>query len=465
MRSLANYDFAANIHLYRYKELNILLDVNSGAIHILDDLAYQLVEGIIAKQGDLEKARIDVSKQNPGYAEDEIDQLILELEAAIQAESLFTEGQVLEVNLSNLHIKAICLNVAHACNMKCRYCFAGQGEFGRPPALMSLATARQALDFLLEQSGAIKNLEVDFFGGEPLLVFPMLQELLPYARQREEQTGKKFNFTLTTNVLLLDDEVIDFVIANEIGVILSLDGRKEVNDRHRILNNGAGSYDLILPRIKKMVEHNPVSYYVRGTFSRQNLDFASDLEHLVELGFDCVSLEPAVGPENGFAIQESDLPQVLEEYERLTELLLNYHRQGKHIHFFHYNLNLQKGPCLAKRSTGCGAGIEYLVITPEGDIYPCHQFVGEDDFYMGNLQEGQVDRKIRSKFETNQLRNKDCKRCWVRYFCGGGCHAQAYRQHGNINIPHYPSCAMHMKRIEGAIYLDLRKDLDLRQNY
>ncbi len=465
MRSLANYDFAANIHLFRYKELNILLDVNSGAIHILDDLAYQLVEGIIAKQGDLEKARIDVTKQNPGYTEDEIDQLILELEVAIQAESLFTEGQVLEVNLSNLHIKAICLNVAHACNMKCRYCFAGQGEFGRPPALMSLATARQALDFLFEQSGAIKNLEVDFFGGEPLLVLPMLQELLPYARQREEQTGKKFNFTLTTNALLLDDEVIDFVIANEIGVILSLDGRKEVNDRHRILNNGAGSYDLILPRIKKMVEHNPVSYYVRGTFSRQNLDFASDLEHLVELGFDCVSLEPAVGPENGFAIQESDLPQVLEEYERLTELLLNYHRQGKHIHFFHYNLNLQKGPCLAKRSTGCGAGIEYLVITPEGDIYPCHQFVGEDDFYMGNLQEGQVNRKIRSKFENNQLKNKDCKRCWVRYFCGGGCHAQAYRQHGNISIPHYPSCAMHMKRIEGAIYLDLRKDLDSRQNY
>ncbi|MEN6327075.1 MAG: thioether cross-link-forming SCIFF peptide maturase [Syntrophomonas sp.] len=465
MRSLANYDFAANIHLYRYKELNILLDVNSGAIHILDDLACQLVEAIIAQQGNVEKARNDVTSKNPGYAEDEIDRLIQELEAAMEAESLFTEGQVLEVNLSNLHIKAICLNVAHACNMKCRYCFAGQGEFGRPPALMSLATARQALDFLLEQSGAIQNLEVDFFGGEPLLVLPMLQELLPYARQREEETGKKFSFTLTTNALLLDDEVIDFVIANEIGVILSLDGRKEVNDRHRILNNGAGSYDLILPRIKKMVERNPVSYYVRGTFSRQNLDFARDLEHLVELGFDCVSLEPAVGPENGFAIQESDLPQVLEEYERLTELLLNYHRQGRHIHFFHYNLNLQKGPCLAKRSTGCGAGIEYLVITPEGDIYPCHQFVGEDDFYMGNLQKGQVDRKIRSKFESNQLKNKDCKHCWVRYFCGGGCHAQAYRQHGKISIPHYPSCAMHMKRIEGAIYLDLRKDMDNRQNF
>lgn len=460
MRSLANYDFAANIHLYCCKELNILLDVNSGAIHILDDLAYQLVEKIIARQGNIEAAGIEIARHNPDYSEEEINQVISELEAAVQAESLFTEGQVLEVDLSKLHIKAICLNVAHACNMKCRYCFAGQGEFGRSPALMSLATARQALDFLLEQSCDIINLEVDFFGGEPLLVLPMLQELLPYARQCEQETGKKFNFTLTTNALLLDDEVIDFVISNEIGVILSLDGRKEVNDRHRILNNGAGSYDLIVPRIKKMVAHNPVSYYVRGTFSRQNLDFASDLEHLIELGFDCVSLEPAVGPENGFAIQESDLPQVLQEYERLTELLLNYHRQGKNIHFFHYNLNLQKGPCLAKRSTGCGAGIEYLVITPEGDIYPCHQFVGEDDFYMGNIQEGLVNRKIRSKFENNQLKNKSCKRCWTRYFCGGGCHAQAYRQHGDISIPHYPSCAMHMKRIEGAVYLDLIKNLD-----
>lgn len=457
MRSLTNYDFTANIHLYRWKGLNILLDVNSGAIHILDKLAYQLAEKIIEHQGEVEKAKSDIASL---YSADEINQAILEIEEAIRADSLFTEGQVLEVDLSQLCVKAICLNVAHACNMKCHYCFAGQGEFGQAPSLMSLATARRALDFLVEKSGDIKNLEVDFFGGEPLLVFPMLQELLPYARQREAETGKRFNFTLTTNAVLIDDEVINFVIANDIAVILSLDGRKEINNRHRILNNGEGSYDLILPRIKKMVAHNPVSYYVRGTFSRQNLDFARDLEHLIQLGFDCVSLEPAVGPENGFAIQQADLPQVLQEYERLTDLLLKYHREEKEIHFFHYNLNLQKGPCLAKRSTGCGAGIEYLVITPEGDIYPCHQFVGEAVFYMGNIQQGQVDSNIRSQFEANQLKNKECKRCWARYFCGGGCHASAYHQHGDISIPHQTSCLMHKKRVEGAIYLDLMKNLD-----
>ena len=460
MQSLANYDFESNIHLYRWKELNILFDVNSGAIHILDDLAYRLVEKIIQYQGNEEKAKNDIASHYPQYSRNLINQAFLELEEAIQAESLFTEGQVMEVDLSKLQVKALCLNVAHACNMKCHYCFAQQGDFGQSPALMSIQTARKALDFLLQKSGNIKNLEVDFFGGEPLLVFPMLQELVLYARQREEATGKRFNFTLTTNAVLLDDEVVNFVIDNEIAVILSLDGRKEVNDRHRILKNGEGTYDLILPRIKNMVEHNPVSYYVRGTFSRRNLDFANDLKHLIDLGFDCISLEPAVGPDNGFAIQAEDLPIVLQEYEKLTDLLLKYHLQEKAIHFFHYNLNLQKGPCLAKRSTGCGAGIEYLVITPEGDIYPCHQFVGENGFKMGNIQQGEVDSKIRRKFENNQLKNKDCRYCWARYFCGGGCHASAYSQQGDMSVPHLTGCIMHKKRIEGAIYLDLAKNLN-----
>lgn len=464
MLALENYDFDANIHLYRWKEQNILLDVNSGAIHILDELAARLVEKLIKHRGNEEKAKQDLAGVCPQFSEEEINQAICEFAEAKKSDSLFSEGQVLQVDLTELHIKALCLNVAHACNMKCHYCFAGQGQFGKAPSLMSIETARRALDFLLEQSGGVKNLEVDFFGGEPLLVMSMLQELLPYARRREAAAGKHFNFTLTTNALLLDDNVIEFVIANEIAVILSLDGRKEVNDRHRILNNGNGTYDLILPRIKKMVEHNPVSYYVRGTFSRHNLDFASDLEHLIELGFDCISLEPAVGPENGFAIQEEDLPQVLQEYERLTDLLLKYQLQEKAIHFFHYNLNLQKGPCLAKRSTGCGAGIEYLAITPEGDIYPCHQLVGEREFYMGSIFQGQVNQAIRSRFEENQLKNKVCKSCWVRYFCGGGCHAGSYHKHGDMRIPDQSSCLMHKKRIEGAIYLDIMKISANRQD-
>ncbi|MEN6461711.1 MAG: thioether cross-link-forming SCIFF peptide maturase [Syntrophomonas sp.] len=340
-----------------------------------------------------------------------------------------------------------------------KYCFASQGVFGLKPSLMSLETGKQSLDFVIEKSGGIKNIEVDFFGGEPLLNIDVVKELVQYGRQREVETGKHFNFTLTTNALLLDDDSMDFIIDNGISVILSLDGRPEVNDFHRILNNGQGSYDLVLPNIKKMVARNPVSYYVRGTFSRKNLDFASDLEHLLELGFDCISLEPAVGTDNSHSIKKDDLPRVLEEYERLTDVLLDYHQQGKNVHFFHYNLDLQKGPCIAKRTSGCGAGNEYIVITPEGDIYPCHQFVGEDKFYMGNVMNGELNEEIKSLFQHNRLPDKECRDCWARYFCGGGCHANAYHNSGDISKPDTTSCTMHKKRIEGAIYLDLQKQL------
>ncbi|MEN6350179.1 MAG: thioether cross-link-forming SCIFF peptide maturase [Syntrophomonas sp.] len=460
MLLLQGYDFEANIHLYRWKELNILLDVNSGAIHILDELARRMIEQLIFHEGDMDKARAGIMREFQDIPAEEIEMAVSELEEAIEEGSIFSQAEIPEVDLSGLQVKAICLNVAHACNMKCHYCFAAQGDFGGPRQLMSLATAQKALDFLVEKSGDIRNLEVDFFGGEPLLVAGMLKELVCYARSLEGLKDKHFNFTLTTNALLLDDGMINFVNDNKIGVILSLDGRKETNDRHRILNNGEGTYDLILPKIKKMVESQPVSYYVRGTFSRKNLDFSADFEHIVELGFDCLSLEPAVGPNHDYAIQEEDLSQVLPEYEHLTDLLLHYHHSGKKIHFFHYNLDLQKGPCLAKRSTGCGAGIEYLVITPEGDIYPCHQFVGIERFYMGNIQSGEISVNIRKEFEKNQLRNKVCKDCWARYFCGGGCHAGAYYSNADLSKPHQVSCIMHRKRIEGAIYLDMVKRME-----
>lgn len=456
MISLLNYNFAANIHLFRWKELNILLDVNSGAIHVLDEMAYCLIDKIISYNGDITKAVEDLSHEFP---RNEIEELMRELEEAYAKEAIFTESLLPYVDLSSMNIKAICLNVAHACNMKCKYCFASQGDFGMKPCLMTLETAKKAMDFLIEQSGNIRNLEVDFFGGEPLLVADMLKDLVVYCRQREAECNKRFNFTLTTNSVLLDDEIIEWVIANDIAVILSLDGRKEVNDRHRILNNDEGSYDLIVPRIKAMVEAKPVSYYVRGTFTRKNLDFTKDLQHMLDLGFDCISIEPAVGPNNGFSIQKEDIKLVLEEYEKLTDVLLENHRNGKDIHFFHYNLNLQKGPCIAKRVTGCGAGIEYLVITPEGDVYPCHQFVGENDFYMGNIYRGDIDKKVRKIFENNQLGDKECRDCWVRYFCGGGCHANAYFSNGDMRKPHELSCMMHKKRVEGAIYLDLMKEL------
>jgi len=457
---LENYDFGAHIHLYEYQDVNILLDVNSGAIHMLDTVANKLLQNIIEYKGNIDRAAVVTGRL---FLQDEVRDALDELRSLQEQEALFTEPEIPQVDLSQADVKAICLNVAHACNMKCAYCFAAQGDFGMKPALMSLDTARRAMDFLLHNSRSVKNLEVDFFGGEPLLVFDMLKELVVYCRKREKETKKRFNFTLTTNAVLLEDEVVDWVIANDISVILSLDGRKAVNDRHRLLNDGKGTYDLILPHIQNMVARQPTSYFTRGTFTRQNLDFSRDLQHLIQLGFDCISLEPAVGPDNGYAIQAQDLPEVLEEYERLTDVLLDSYMEGKEIEFFHYNLNLQRGPCLAKRVTGCGAGIEYLVVTPEGDIYPCHQFVGDHNFYIGNILEGTVNSQIRHRFTRSQLKDKECLNCWARYFCGGGCHASAYYRNQDFNQPHQLSCQMHKKRIEGAIFLDLKKTL-ARQN-
>ncbi len=457
MLSLTGYDFAAGIHLFRWKELNLLLDVNSGAIHILDEIGTKFIEKLQAYAGNAIQARKDLATQ---YTDDELQEVEIELESLRAAGAIFTEEELLLADLSDLPIKAICLNVAHACNMKCRYCFASQGDFGMEAGLMSLATGQKALDYLVEKSGPVKNLEVDFFGGEPLLNLAMLRELVQYGRQKEAAAGKRFNFTLTTNALLLDDAVVDFVIDNQISVILSLDGRPEINDLHRILNNGEGSYGLIVPNIKRMVAANPLSYYIRGTFTRHNLDFARDLQHIIELGFEAVSLEPAVGPENEYSIQEPDLPQVLKEYEHLTDLLCDYQRNGKDVHFFHFNLDLQKGPCLAKRHSGCGAGVEYLVVTPNGDIYPCHQFVGENEFLMGNIADAQLNQQIRHRFIHNRLQDKDdCRKCWARYFCGGGCHANAWYSNGDMAKPAAISCVMHRKRIEGAIYLDMTKKL------
>lgn len=457
MLSLANYDFQSHIHLFKWQDQNLLLDVNSGAIHVLDEISCRLVEKFIECQGDLDRAIEYLQDEIPAS---ELEEIAGEIISAYQTGALFSEEEIWPVDLSRLQIKALCLNVAHACNMKCSYCFASQGDFGMNPCLMSLETAQQALDFLMQASGDIKNLEVDFFGGEPLLVAPMLKELVKYARELEKQWNKHINFTLTTNALLLDDDIIQFILDEKLGVILSLDGRPETNDRHRKLNDGSGSYDIIVPNIKKVAASQPHSYYVRGTFSKKNLDFSKDLQHIADLGINSISLEPAVGEDNGYSIQEDDLPAVLQEYERLTELLRNYRKEGNPVDFFHFNLDLQKGPCLAKRVSGCGAGMEYLVVTPTGDIYPCHQFVGEEEFLMGNIASSSLNEDLRRKFAHNHLQNKpECKGCWARYFCGGGCHANAYHSNGDISIPSRVSCVMHRKRIEGAIYLEVVEKL------
>jgi len=457
LQRLTGYDFQANIHLFQWQQQNILLDVNSGAVHLLDDMSCAFITRLMEYNGDMERV---VQELTGVYPADELHDIVEEISQAHQQGALFSEEELPLLDFSGFHVKALCLNVAHACNMKCRYCFASQGDFGMEAGLMPLETGKRALDYLMAQSGPIRNLEVDFFGGEPLLVADMLRQLVAYGRELERQWNKRIHFTLTTNALLLTDDVIEFVLAEDISVILSLDGRPETNDRHRILNNGAGTYELILPNIKKMVNANPISYYIRGTFTKKNLDFSEDLRHMAELGFDAISLEPAVGEDNGFSIQEEDLEQVLAEYGRLTDLLNEYRLAGRKLDFFHYNLNLQRGPCLAKRLSGCGAGNEYLVVIPNGDIYPCHQFVGEKEFIMGNIFDGHLDEGLKKRFSQNHLQNKsECKSCWARYYCGGGCHANAYHANGDFSKPSQVSCRMHRKRIEGAIFLETMEGL------
>lgn len=460
MELLKDYNFSADIHLYQFDGLNILLDVNSGAVHLLDDLGFCFLSKLIENRGDFLAAERETALF---YPVEQIKELEEEIKQGIKNESLFTSPQKVELDFTRMQVKALCLNVAHACNMQCTYCFAGKGDFGGPPSLMTAETGKKALDFLIEKSGEVRNLEVDFFGGEPLLNFEVVKEIVAYGREREKAAGKKFNFTLTTNALLLDEEILDYLVNQNISLILSLDGRKEVNDRHRILNSGKGSYDLIVPHIMMTRDKKGASFYVRGTFTRQNLDFSRDFKHIVDLGIDTLSLEPAVGDDQVFAIQEEDLPYVLKEYENLTRLLLQYYEEGRDILFFHYNLNLQKGPCLAKRITGCGAGYEYLAVTPEGDIYPCHQFIGNRFYLMGNVKTGELKEEIRNIFADNHLYNKEeCMECWARYFCGGGCHANHLRRNGDITVPDEVSCTMHRKRIEGAIYLDIRKKMEKR---
>ncbi|SHH21450.1 uncharacterized protein SAMN02745221_01941 [Thermosyntropha lipolytica DSM 11003] len=452
-----DYDFKADVHLYQFDGLNILLDVNSGAIHLLDDLGFAFISTLLNNQGDFVQTAKEMSFLYPPQQIKEIEE---EVRQRVKEGSLFTPRQQIELDFTRMPVKALCLNVAHTCNMRCTYCFAGQGDFGGKPELMTAETARKALDFLLARSGEVKHLEIDFFGGEPLLNLEVVKETVAYGREREKDTGKKFNFTLTTNALRLDEATLDYLLDNDISLILSLDGRREINDRHRILPDGQGSYDLILPHIMMARDRNPGGFYVRGTFTRENLDFSEDLKHIVDLGIDTLSLEPAIGDDKDLAISEKDLPYVLSEYENLTRLLWRYYEEGREISFFHYNLHLQQGPCLAKRITGCGAGYEYLAVTPKGDIYPCHQFIGRDGYLMGNVETGEIKEEIRDLFACNNLNNKEkCMQCWARYFCGGGCHASHLRRNGDITVPDEVSCAMHRKRIEGAIYLDIRKKM------
>lgn len=448
---LEDYSFHRNLHIYNMKGMNLVLDVNSGAVHQLDEPAYLFLTSLAEHQGNWEKARQECLRRFPS---DAVAATEAEIREAIEAGTLCSEEDDLSgFDYSSAVPKALCLNVAHACNMRCRYCFAGQGTYKAEELLMSRATARQAVDFLIKASQDRRHLEIDYFGGEPLLNLQVVMDNVDYARRRAAEAGKEVSLTLTTNCLNLDQQTREYLVDQGIAVILSLDGRPEVNDAMRLLPGGGSSYEKIMPNLRAMVESQPVSYYVRGTFTARNLDFSEDVRHLAELGFTNISLEPAVGGPGDIAIKDEHLPRILEEYERLTDLLVERRRAGRPIHFFHFDLDVNRGPCLPKRLTGCGAGVEYLAVTPEGHLYPCHQFIGQPGFKIGDVFQGIVNRDLVNKFASHNVTTKECRDCWARFFCGGGCHATAYFENGDLAVPGRLSCAMHRKRVECAIYL------------
>ena len=352
-------------------------------------------------------------------------------------------------------VKAMCLNIAHDCQLRCKYCFASTGDFGKGRKLMSFETGKHAIDFLLENSGDRPNLELDFFGGEPLMNFNVVKQVVEYARSREKEYNKKFRFTITTNGLLLDDEKIDFINREMSNVVLSIDGRKEVNDYFRVLPNGQGCYDIIMPKYKKLVAgRGDKEYYVRGTFTNKNLDFSNDVFALNEAGFDQISVEPVVGDDDIYALTEKDLPAVFAEYEKLALKLLENEKQGKKFNFFHFMLDLDQGPCAIKRLRGCGCGNDYVAITPDGDIFPCHQFVGIDEYKMGNIDEGTFDQEMKNDFAKAHVYSKpDCRECWAKFYCSGGCNANNYQYMGDIRTAHKISCQLEKKRLECAIMM------------
>ena len=370
--------------------------------------------------------------------------------------SEFVKEDIEEVKKRKTVVKALCLHIAHDCNLACKYCFAEEGEYHGRRALMSYEVGKKALDFLIKNSGNRRNLEVDFFGGEPLMNWQVVKDLVAYGREQEKIHNKHFRFTITTNGVLLNDEIQEFVNKEMDNVVLSLDGRKEINDQMRPFRNGKGSYDLIVPKFQKLAEsRNQEKYYIRGTFTRNNLDFSNDILHFADLGFKQMSIEPVVGDESDpYAIREEDIPQIKEEYDKLAKIMIEREKEGKGFNFFHFMIDLEGGPCVMKRMSGCGSGTEYLSVTPWGDLYPCHQFVGQEEFLMGNVDDGIVKPEIADDFRSCSVYSKEkCKNCFAKFYCSGGCMANSYNFHGTIHDCYDVGCEMQRKRVECAIMI------------
>ncbi len=452
------------IHQYKNNGYNIVLDVNSGSVHVVDDVVYDVIplveEALEAGAGEEECRKMLLSKLGGSYESGDIFdayEQVMELKEAgmLYAPDIY-ENYIIDFKKRETVVKALCLHIAHDCNLACKYCFAEEGEYHGRRALMSFEVGKKALDFLVRNSGNRVNLEVDFFGGEPLMNWQVVKDLVAYGRSLEEPYHKKFRFTLTTNGILLNDEVLEFVNKEMANVVLSIDGRKEVHDLMRPFRGGQGSYDRIVPKFQRVAEsRDQMNYYVRGTFTRNNLDFSRDVLHLADLGFKQISVEPVVAaPEDDYALREEDIAGLCEEYDRLAAELLNRKKQGKGVNFFHFMIDLEGGPCVAKRLSGCGSGTEYLAVTPWGDLYPCHQFVGKEEFLMGNVDEGITRTDIRDEFKTCNVYAKDkCKSCFAKFYCSGGCAANSYNFKGQINDVYDLGCELQRKRIECAIMI------------
>jgi len=441
------------IHKFKQGDLFFVLDVNSGAVHVVDEMIYEILD-LYPKV-----STIQVLKEFKKYPEEMIREAIEEIDYLIENEMLFTEdGYVGSIEFQNRSpvIKALCLHTAHDCNLRCEYCFASQGDFEGDRSMMSFEVGKKALDLLVESSGKRRNLEVDFFGGEPLMNFDVVKQLVTYARSLEVENDKHFRFTITTNGVLLNDEINKYINENMDNVVLSIDGRKEINDQMRYTISGEGSYDIIVPKFKKLVdERQGKSYYVRGTFTSKNLDFSRDIIHLADLGFESTSVEPVVAsPGSGYELNAPDLDRLFNEYELLAEEMIKRNNTDKAFSFFHFAIDLSQGPCVIKRLTGCGAGSEYIAVTPQGDIYPCHQFVGNEQFKMGNVMANIIDFSVSKEFKNAHVYNKKkCKDCWAKFYCSGGCHANAYNFNGDIYAPYEIGCELEKKRIECSIFL------------
>ncbi|MBQ2153578.1 MAG: thioether cross-link-forming SCIFF peptide maturase [Oscillospiraceae bacterium] len=448
------------IHCYQLGGYNIVLDVCSGSIHVVDGVSYDLIRNFEGAERDSLLAAVHARHPNEATME-ELEDAWDQVDALRKAGKLFTPdtyepmaGQ-LKAKSAGV-VKALCLHVAHTCNLNCSYCFASQGKYHGDRALMSFEVGKRALDFLVEHSGARRNLEVDYFGGEPLMNFQVVKDLTAYARSIEQAAGKHFRFTLTTNGMLIDDDVIDFANRECYNVVLSLDGRREIHDRFRVDYAGNGSWDRIVPKFQKLVRaRGDRGYYMRGTFTHANPDFLKDIKTMLDLGFTQLSMEPVVcAPDDPSALTEEDKPIVMEQYEKLADLMLERRRAGKPFTFYHYMIDLRDGPCIYKRISGCGSGTEYMAVTPWGDLYPCHQFVGEEKFRLGDVWHGVTNPAVRDEFAAcNVYARSECRDCWARLYCSGGCAANAYHATGKITGTYAYGCDLFKKRMECALML------------